>query len=179
MSNNIDIKNFGECIEAFVCANTPSYLYTHLRGLVEVENLAEASSASELYEMGRHALEEEKTSDGELSFYIVLIALSFKPYSEMSSYLKDLKTDKYKWANAIIVLVKSKYGLVTEDTIDIKHEPSITGVQGDLQDIEQVAEYVANANIQPVISSPEHGFADSTTSDISIDLEQRGDEKDD
>ena len=153
-----EIENFKESAKIFFCSNTAGYLYTHLAILGEVENLAEELSTDELYEIGRQALErKDKNPDSELLFYIALIALSFKPYSEISSHLHSLRTHEYKWANSIISLIIAKYNLVTEDKVDIKSEP--------------------------VIITPKEGYeyklTDSTTSEISINLEQPGDEKND
>lgn len=162
-------------MEIFLCANTPGYLYTHLRQAKEVEVLAEQSSTDGLYAIGRHALEgEQKNLERELSFYIAVIALSLKPYSEISIYLTRLKTDKYKWANSIISLVKTKYRLVTVEAIDIIYEPKIVIAGEDVKDVAQTTQFAAEVNAPALVNSPETGVSDSTGSAISVDLQESG-----
>ena len=146
------IENFKESAEKYLCANTPGYLYTHLKRLQEVESLANELSTKELFELCKQSSEiSKKNGEVELAFYICLVALSFKEYSESYPFLELLKTDEYKWANSIISLILEKYVPVTEHTIDVKNKPKI------------------------ILS--EEGFISPTISDIDINL--NGDKKND
>lgn len=125
--SSFDISNFRESAEWFLCANTPVYLYTNLKKLQEVENLSNGLSAKNLYELCRQFLEkDENIYESELAYYICLIALSFKNFSEIRSYLESLRTDKYKWANSIIMLIIGKYNSITEYKVTVKNEPKVT-----------------------------------------------------
>jgi len=51
--------------------------------------------------------------------------LSFKNLSEIRSYLESLRTDKYKWANSIIMFIIEKYKPITEYKVTVKNEPKV------------------------------------------------------
>jgi hypothetical protein len=124
--SDLDIHNFRESVEWFLHANTPSYLYEHLKNLGEVENLAKKLTHQELYNICKRTLDKkEKNHESELAFYIALIALSLKSYSEFFKYLELLKTSEYKWANHIISLIISNYEPVTTAIINVESKPKM------------------------------------------------------
>ncbi|MGA2322821.1 MAG: hypothetical protein ABSG22_03135 [Sedimentisphaerales bacterium] len=124
--NGFDIKNFKESAKWFLCANTPVYLYTNLKKLSEIEGLSNILSVKDIYEKCKHILEKsERNQVSELMFYIFLMALSFKEYSEAHTFLGSLRNDKYKWANSIISLIIGKYNPITEYKTTVKYEPKV------------------------------------------------------
>lgn len=124
--SSFEIENFKESAEMFMCANTPSYLYKHLKKLQEVESFAHKMSTKGLYKLCKQTSEaSKKNHESELRFYICLIALSFKAYPESSTYLKLLETNEYKWANSIISLILEEYVPVTMRKIHIKNKPKM------------------------------------------------------
>ena len=149
------LENFKESAERFLCSNTPGYLYTHLKKLQEIQSLGHKLSTKELYQLCKQASErKEKNSESELEFYIYLVALSFKPYSESYTYLKSLETNEYKWTNSIISLIIEEYKPITEYKINIKGKP-------------------------PKVVLAEEGFREPSTSVIEIHLSHKGDKKND
>lgn len=112
---SFNIENFSESVETFLCANTPNYLYTHFVESQEIRNLSDKLSPEAIYDLCVQLLKKDEANHkDELSFYIYLVALSFQPYPKSHDYLKSLTTNKYKWANDIILLIINRYKLVTE-----------------------------------------------------------------
>jgi len=179
--NVLDINSFPDCVEKFLCANTPAYLYTHLKKLQEVESIAEKLPTKKLYKICKEALEvKEKNYDSELAFYISLIALSFKPYSETFECLQQLKTDLYKWANNIISLIIEGHVPITEYGINVENIPKIISSQEEPKETSDTAisGTIILKNI-PTIDLPQGSSIDSITSDTTINIEYNGDKKND
>src|SRR3972149_7134303 len=162
--NVLDINNFRSCAEVFLYANTPAYLYKHLRNCQEATVLAERLSTQELYELAEKVLGQEEIScENELVFYICLIALSFKIYSESHTYLKSLMTDKYKWAKSIISFIISDYIPISEDEIRIQTHPKII-VQDEFDAVPSTVSLdKVSAKHVPEIVPPQENFNDAAT----------------
>jgi len=173
----LDVNYFSESAEWFLNANTPSYLYNHLKILGEVENLANKSTHQELFNICKKASEKkDKNYDSELVFYIGLIALSLKPYSEFSKYVESLKTSNYKWASTIISLIISNHQPVTTATIKVESKPKIKRLEKKSKDTDDsTTEQTMHFKSNPIVYKTEEGFSNITTSDNTINLEPNGD----
>ncbi|MCH8151496.1 MAG: hypothetical protein IH830_03880 [Planctomycetes bacterium] len=99
---------FPEAARVFVVANTPTYLFKHFRSIQRIQALATEMSTeavvkrcTELAALGKPAM------DDELSFYVHLVALCFKPLSEIRGELDDLSKSPFRWAKPLINLIVS------------------------------------------------------------------------
>lgn len=176
--NSLDINNFRESAEWFLYANTPSYLYKHLKNLGEVENLAEELTHQELYDICKRTFDKkEKNCESELAFYITLIALSLKPYSKFSKYIESLKTSEYKWASTLISLIISNYEPVTTATINAKSKPEMKSLEKKAENISDSAtEQTLRITTCPKVYKKQEQSDDTTISGM-ISLEYDGDQK--
>jgi hypothetical protein len=164
--NLLNLKDYPFCTEFFLYANTPAYLYKHLRNLPDVNALARQLSTGELYELAKKVIGTEKTSENELIYYIYLIALSFKIYSESHPYLESLRTDKYRWADNIISFISSDYIPISEDEIHIQMRPKII-VQDVFDEVPSTTILnMTNSKHVPVIIQPKQNSSDAVTTKI-------------
>jgi hypothetical protein len=117
----LNLNTFKNSAEVFLFANTPNYLYKHLRELNEVQRLAENLTSKELYDACSTYLDKTvKTFENELGFYITLIALSFKDYSEANVFLRSLNNKEYKWSDSILTLINAKRNPSTVAHMELK-----------------------------------------------------------
>jgi hypothetical protein len=77
-------------------ANTPRYLIKHLRELAGVQHLATTSS-SRLEDVFRDA----QSTHHHAICYAVMVALGFKPYSEMLSMISRLDIGDLPWGQHV------------------------------------------------------------------------------
>lgn len=123
-----NVNDLPDCIRWFIWANTPVYLFKKLSRVQELEALSNRLSATELFSFGQQIEKEESSPENELTFYICIIALSFKTYSEISEHLNRLRTVKYKWANTLIQLVVAESRIIIMDSISVSSRPIIVEV---------------------------------------------------
>lgn len=169
--NSVDINNFRASAEVFLCASTPTYLYDNLKHLQEVERLASELSTKDLYELCNQVLAKDtKNWDDELAFYIPLIALSFKTYSETRPYLFKLsKTNKYKWTIYIVSLIVADSKVVTEYKVTVKNKPKIV-LPVELPEYESVTTCEVDMKKKPQIIFPEEALENPTMSSNVINV---------
>jgi hypothetical protein len=177
--NSVDINNFRASAEVFSCASTPAYLYVNLKRLQEIEKLASELSTKDLYELCNQVLAKDtKNWDNELAFYIHLIALSFKTYSETRPYLLKLsKTNKYKWTIYIVSLIIADSKVVTEYKVTVKNKPKIV-LPVELTKYDSITACEVDVKKEPQIIFPEEASENPATSSNVINV-YREDKKND
>src|SRR4051794_7146596 len=91
-------------------ANTPNYLYRHLRENVGIDLLAKDTSVAELFEFIQSFMEvEEATFKMEAVAYAALIALTYKPVSEVDAWIEQHGIPPMRWATHILAEHKVSY----------------------------------------------------------------------
>lgn len=100
---------FPEAVRVFVVANTPTYLFKHLRSIQSIQALAGETSTDALVKRCRElASVKNPAMDDELDFYVHLVALYFKPPSEFRRVLDDLSNSPFRWAKPLVQLIASR-----------------------------------------------------------------------
>ena len=79
-------------------ANTPNYLYKHLRADPAVMAIADATSVRDLEELFRHYVEEESgCATVDVPAYVALVALSLKASPESQASIESLSAPQLRW----------------------------------------------------------------------------------
>lgn len=78
--------NIGALVEHYALANTPRYLYRHIRSEVSVEALAAAATVDEiLAEIDLRTAKSDRATNDVALAYALLVSLSFKNIGEVRS----------------------------------------------------------------------------------------------
>jgi hypothetical protein len=113
----LDQINMPAIIRHYALANTPRYLYKHLRSESSVETLAAESSPDELLA----AIEEIEANAGRTASdvgvaYAMLVALSYQPYAKVQEALARWTPQILSWASAIISIIQEPKVAVSDAT---------------------------------------------------------------
>lgn len=86
-----------DLIEFFRYANTMPYIYSRYRRLPMLASLAERFPADEIAESIRTRLKNLESDEDLAVIYGLIVALSFKPYSESRDILNELRHQSVAW----------------------------------------------------------------------------------
>lgn len=98
----LDTNFIRECLEVYLVANTPLYLYKRLRRLQAVQRLGRSTDAKELLlEYSRLAATEERSPDDVAAAYGCLVAMTHQDPLEATPLLRSLNRSSLDWALAL------------------------------------------------------------------------------
>ena len=124
MENEIN-KIIPEVINYFLLSSNSLFLFKSLRGLSTIKIISDKYSTKEL--MNLYSKKKANKEIDEMCLcYIIIVALSFKPYEEAKQNLKSLSKEKYIWAKELVELVLSCFKsfqvghIVLEEQIEIQ-----------------------------------------------------------
>jgi hypothetical protein len=106
----------------YVYANVPEYLYDNFRKTDSVFFLAKTFSTHDLVEEFNNIYQKEgeKTLDECVMLEAIIIALTFKPHSEVDSFFSSLDQLNIRWADKIKSLYHER--LRIEYTFDLSSQ---------------------------------------------------------
>lgn len=110
MKMEIDkVLDFNSLTRIFILSNTPLYLYKNFRRNQTVQELSTRYGSSSLIEFVEQAVVEKKlTLEKLVSIYSVIIALSFKNYSEVVDFFNRLDRFEIQWSKELKEIWLSK-----------------------------------------------------------------------
>jgi hypothetical protein len=91
------VRQFGFAHPICVVANTPAYLYKHLRSRQEVFDVAKSHTSAELMRLLDRLSRRPKGDMSPAPVYVYLAALSFKPSKEIKGFLASYQPEGVKW----------------------------------------------------------------------------------
>lgn len=117
MTQNLELNYL---MERLAFANTAPYLYNSFRANGSVLLMSHKLTSDQLIAEFQNLIGKSERSMEELTtIYAIVIALSFKPKSEVETFFNDLKTCNLKWADRISALYFSGVKITTESKYDL------------------------------------------------------------
>lgn len=161
-----------QVMELYLLASEPLFLFISLRNLFSIKTLSDKYSTDKL--MNFYSKEEtNKDIDGQCLYYIILIALSFKPYGEVQQYLKNLSKEKYMWAKELGSIVLSNIPNVQVEPVIFEKQVEI-----DKESVEEhtsVSQEIETTN-KPVIQQHPDSLKDVIADFTTINFEDKKNE---
>jgi len=122
LPNQIDVH---EIDQVYLVANTPSYLFKHLRACNSVQWMAANLNVEQLEELYRkNRGEEDLTKHSAALAYALIAALSLHEYSAVAETLKRIPVNELSWGRQFIETAISQAIPFTQQTIRLS--PRIT-----------------------------------------------------
>jgi len=98
--------NIPAFVRHYMLANTPGYLYRHLRAEPSVKSLAEASTPKELLAaVTSLEVRPERRPEDVAIAYAMLVALSFQNYGAVREALTNWQPKTLTWARHILSII--------------------------------------------------------------------------
>jgi hypothetical protein len=101
MKINIPKSQLSEPIQIFVNANTPMFLFKKLKQNLQVIELGKKYATREIVESFANRTTSKRTVEDQTIAYMLLVALSCKPFLEMSQALPTLDLSDLEWGDYI------------------------------------------------------------------------------
>jgi hypothetical protein len=103
---DLDQINRSAAMRHYMLANTPRYLYRHLREDPSVEAFAKLSTPKELVAAIIRIEKQPERSAEDISLaYVMLVALSFQDYRDVTAALSGWRPQVLRWATHIISIL--------------------------------------------------------------------------
>jgi hypothetical protein len=113
--------NLTEVVSAYLFANTPMYLYRHLRSNPSIKELAENTTLEVLVkEYGIRTSKEKRTAEEVAVAYALLVAVTFLGYSQASAAFRQFDLSRLDWGNDIRDIFVRETTPETEITVSAK-----------------------------------------------------------
>ena len=122
-----------EIVTAYVYANTPMYLYRHLRSIEPLRELATESSINSLVEEYNERTTKEKRTEADVAIaYAMLIAVTFLEYSEALAAFDRFDLCRLDWGRDVRdIFIRTS---PISNFISISQKPKISRVEQALSD---------------------------------------------
>lgn len=102
--NNINLNAVGE---HYMVANTPRYLYKHLRAEPGIQALALTSNPRELLSaISAIERKEDRTADDIALAYAMIVALSFQDYRHVREAIAAWRPSILTWASHLLSIIE-------------------------------------------------------------------------
>jgi len=99
LTNRLDLK---QVITAYLFANTPMYLYRHLRYIDSVEELGKRTTLKALVkEYDKRTSKEQRSTKDIAVAYALLVAITFWEYRRALAAFDDFELSRLNWGNDI------------------------------------------------------------------------------
>lgn len=110
-----DKINLKEVVSEYLFANTPMYLYKHLRSNASIKELAKNTTLEVLLkEYDRRTSKEERTAEEAAVAYALLVAVTFLGYSQALAAFRQFDLSRLDWGNDIMDIFISETTPETE-----------------------------------------------------------------
>ena len=103
---NLDELDIPAILRVYMLANTPAYLYRHLRAEPSLERLAKSSTPRELLAaVSAREGKPSRTAEDAAIAYGMLVALSFQNYRDVQEALAGWQPRALTWARHITSII--------------------------------------------------------------------------
>lgn len=103
---DFQLLNCPALLRHYMLANTPVYLYRHLRAEPSVESLAGSATPEELLAaVSAFETQPNRSAEGAAVAYAMLVALSFQNYRTVQQALAKWRPRTLRWATHIIAII--------------------------------------------------------------------------
>ena len=113
-----------------ILANVPSYLYRHFRADASVQFLAESPTESLIKFFNSLVKKKDKSFDTIAVCYAIIVALTFKEYSQVRYFFDKLETYDLEWLPEIKAIYLSSVRITESSQYTI---PSIRPIEPQFQ----------------------------------------------
>lgn len=122
-----------EIVTAYVYANTPMYLYQHLRSIESLRELATESPISSLVEEYNEKTTKEKREEADIAIaYAMLIAVTFLEYRKALDAFDRFDLSRLDWGRDIKgIFIRTS---PISNFISISQKPEISRIEQALSD---------------------------------------------
>ena len=119
--NALDKLDLETLREIFIYANTPKYLYKNLKKDTSVQFIANNNSTDVLITAFNEFLAQASNDcDKAVQLYVILVALTFKNYSEVRPFFQTLLSNKFRWVKEISETFLSEAEITNETVLPPK-----------------------------------------------------------
>jgi hypothetical protein len=106
---DLDDINKETVLRDYMLANTPAYLYRHLRLQPSVEAIARSATPQELTKaISSLDTKHDRTAVDVAIAYAMLVALSFQNQSDVDQAIRDWHPRTLSWASHMLSIMKQK-----------------------------------------------------------------------
>ena len=124
MSKLPRLPNLDQAAKTFLVANTPSYLFSHLRRDLTVQWMAQNFSTAELTDTLRYYTAEGAGEDvAPVAVYACLVALSFKPFPEYRHWMESFQAPGVRWLPELKGMLSAGREVTARLNIEVKPPP--------------------------------------------------------
>jgi hypothetical protein len=117
-----------EISNIYMLANTPMFLYRHMRQLTYLENLAKNNDLEVLLiEYERRTIKKDRLPEDIAIAYAILIAIAHLEYSVALKYFSKFDLSRLKWGNEIKNIFHTR--IPVETTVNFFTMPEISDTQ--------------------------------------------------
>ena len=118
LTDNLDIR---QVASVYLFANTPMYLYRHLREIDSVRDLGKDVSLKDLVdEYDRRTLSKGKSVEDIAIAYTLLVAITFWEYREALEALSKFELSRLDWGSDVKDIFISKSPITTLLELSVK-----------------------------------------------------------
>lgn len=134
----IDLEklNLNAVLRYYMLANTPRYLYRHLREEPSLASLAESSTPRELLDEITARETSGQTVEDFAIAYALLVALSFQNYGAVVAVLADWQPIKLAWGKSIAAILAQSAIVTTAARLDARSGRIVTTSEQDTTPVE-------------------------------------------
>lgn len=137
---NLDIK---QLTKYYIYANTPPYLYKHFRENQSVKDLSDACTTDELSKsLEELARSKQNNLEDFVAIYAIILALSYKPYSEIKAVLGRIENYEIDWKEDLLRIIEADSTQDIFSTYQIESNPESEVIEADESDASILNTYV-------------------------------------
>lgn len=119
----LDVNKLAKIVSV---ANTPMYLFTHLRLNPSVFQFAKEFTTTEIISIFKNKLKRQDKNEEDLAIiYACIIALTFKRLEEVSSFLQQLHSYKLKWGDRLANIYFATVKIIDVESHTIPYNSSV------------------------------------------------------